>query len=178
MKLQFRTIAAGLAVMALGACDSEPELPPEGTAQQLMAQEMQPTAEVYWDAVGASSELIDGEPVFREWAPETDEEWEAVRAAAERLGELGELLLTPAYADGRGDDWQAYAQGLVDVSAQAQEAAVSKDPEAVFAVGGTIYTVCSACHRMYPPAELPEGVSVDDLQQAQATEEAGAAGAE
>lgn len=179
MKTDILMLAAALAApLALAGCDNQPELPPEGTAQQLMAQQVQPTAEIYWEAVGASSELIDGEPVFREWAPENDAEWEAVRAAAVHLGELGELLKTPAYSAGRGDDWLAYAQGLVDVSAQAQEAAVAQDPDAVFEVGGTIYTVCSACHRMYPPEELPEGVTVDDVQQAQANEEAGAAGAE
>jgi cytochrome c553 len=179
MKTDILTLVAALAApLALAGCSNEPELPPEGTAQQLMAQQMQPTAEIYWESVGASSELVDGEPVFREWAPETDAEWEAVRAAAMRLGELGELLKDPAYSDGRGDDWLAYAKGLVDVSAQAEQAAVAQDAEAVFEVGGTIYTVCSACHRMYPPEELPEGVTVDDLQQAQDTEEGGAAGAE
>ncbi len=165
MKTQIRIIAGTLAVLAIAGCNDEPETPPLGTAQQMMAQEMQPTAEIYWDSVGAASELIDGEPVFREWAPENDAEWEEVRAAAEHLGELGEMLQTPAYAEGRGDDWMAYAQGLVDVSVQAQDAAIAQDPEAVFEVGGTIYSVCSACHRMYPPAELPEGVSVDDIQQ-------------
>ncbi|MEL1249702.1 hypothetical protein [Aurantiacibacter gilvus] len=165
MKTQIGIIAGTLAMLALASCNEEPEVPPLGTAQQMMAQEMQPTAEIYWESVGAASELIDGEPVFREWAPENDAEWEAVRAAAERIGELGEMLKTPAYAEGRGDDWMAYSQGLVDVSAQAQEAAIAQDPDAVFEVGGTIYSVCSACHRMYPPAELPEGASVDDIQQ-------------
>lgn len=165
MKTDIRILAGSLAVLALAACNQAEEVPPQGTVQQLMAQEMQPTAEIFWGAVGSASELVDGEPVFREWQPQTDAEWEEVRAAAARLGELGELLKSPAYAKGRGDDWIAYAQGLVDVSAQAQQAAIAKDPEAVFEVGGTIYSVCSACHRKYPPEELPEGVTVDDIAQ-------------
>jgi len=161
----YRITASAMAILALAGCNQAEETPPTGSAQQLMAQEVQPTAEVFWESVGSASELVDGEPVFREWQPETDEEWGEVRAAAAHLGELGELLMTPAYAEGRGDDWMAYSQGLVDVSVQAQEAAASKDPEAVFEVGGTIYAVCSACHRMYPPEALPEGVTVDDIAQ-------------
>lgn len=159
------------AALGLAGCSEEAESPPLGSAQQMMAQEMQPTAEIYWEAVGASSELVDGEPVFREWAPEGDAEWEAVRAAAEHLGELGVMLQTPAYAEGRGDDWLAYSQGLVDVAAQAQEAAEAQDAEAVFEIGGTIYSVCSACHRMYPPADLPEGVTVDDVSAARPSDD-------
>lgn len=164
------TIAA-LATLALAGCNQAEEAPPLGSAQQMMAQEMQPTAEVFWQSVGSASELVDGEPVFREWQPETDAEWEEVRAAAAHLGELGEVLMTPAYAESRGDNWTAYAQGLVDVSVQAQEAAAAQDAEAVFEVGGTIYSVCSACHRMYPPEELPEGVTVDDVAQPRPNED-------
>lgn len=158
-------IKAGLlAPLALVAgCSQAEETGPLGTTQQMMAQHVQPTAEIYWESVGSRSELVDGEPVFTEWQPETDVEWDEVRAAAGRLGELGELLMTPAYTEGRGEDWTAYSQGLVDAAAQAEQAAASRDPEAVFEVGGTVYAVCSACHRMYPPEELPEGVSVDDL---------------
>lgn len=171
MKTDFRIIAGTLAVLALAGCNQAEEVPPLGTAQQMMAQEMQPTAEVFWGAVGSASELVDGEPVFREWQPETDAEWEEVRASAQHLGELGEVLMTPAYAEGRGDDWVAYAQGLVDVSAEAQQAALAQDPAAIFEVGGTIYSVCSACHRMYPPEQLPEGVTVDDVSQARPNED-------
>ncbi len=170
MTSRIRTLAPVLtqvfaASLLLSACNQAEETPPLGTAQQMMAQEVQPTAEVFWQSVGSRSELIDGEPVFTEWQPETDPEWEEVRAAAVRLGELGEILMTPAYAEGRGDDWMAYSQGLVDVSAQAAQAAAAQDAEAVFEIGGTVYSVCSACHRMYPPEELPEGVTVDDVAQ-------------
>ncbi len=147
----------------LASCSGEPADLPHGTTQQFMANEVQPTAETYWNAVGAVSELIDGEPVFREFEPETDEEWAAVAAAAVKLREYGEVLATPAYAEGRGQDWLDFAQGMQDVARQAEQAALDKSPEAVFEVGGTIYNVCTACHQAYPPAELPEGVTVDDL---------------
>ncbi|TIX51570.1 hypothetical protein [Alteraurantiacibacter aquimixticola] len=153
-----------LPIIALAGCGEEPVEMPYGTAQQFMANEVQPTAEIYWGAVGAVSELVDGEAVFTEFEPETDEEWAKVSAAAVKLREFGEVLASPAYADGRGDDWLQFAQGLQDVATQAEEAALAKDPEAVFEVGGTVYAVCTACHQMYPPAELPEGETVDTVQ--------------
>ncbi|WP_338240773.1 hypothetical protein [Aurantiacibacter hainanensis] len=158
-------------LLALAACNQAEDVPPLGTAQQMMAQEVQPTAEVFWGAVGSKSELIDGEPVFTDWQPEGDVEWEEVRASAARLGELGRVLMTPDYAEGRGDDWIAYSQGLVDAAVQAEQAALARDPDAVFEVGGTIYAVCSACHRMYPPEQLPEGVTVDDIAQPRPNED-------
>ena len=175
MKTDFRSITGTLVILAtaltLPACNQAEEVPPLGTAQQMMANEMQPTADIFWGAVGAKSELIDGEAVFTEWQPETDAEWDEAHAAAVRLGELGEIMKTPAYAEGRGDNWMAYSQGLVDVSAQAAEAALARDADAIFEVGGTIYSVCSACHRMYPPEELPEGMTVDDVAQPRPNED-------
>lgn len=156
-------IVAGLALALASCSDSAPEYP-LGTPQQMMANEMQPTAETYWNSVRFVSELVDGEIVETEYEPSTDAEWEEVRAAAERLGELGEILQTPAYSEGRGSDWTAYAQGLVDAAAQAEAAAAAQNPDEVFIEGGTVYNVCRACHQMYPPEVLPEGMTVDDLE--------------
>ena len=155
-----------LAMLALGAslvascsdnATEQAELP-FGTAQQMMANEVQPTADIYWGAVKFESELMeDGTVEERDIRPETDEDWERVRASAEHMGELGQALLSPAYAAPRGEDWQSFAQGLIDVSALAEKAAADKDPDAVFEVGGTMYNVCRACHQAYPPEELPDG---------------------
>ncbi len=147
-------ITATALLLALTSCAAEPELP-YGTVQLMMANEVQPTAETYWDSVRFVSELVDGEVVDTDYKPTTDADWAKVEAAAARLGELGETLKTPAYADGRGADWAVFAQGLVDVSRAAGDAAKSRDPDKVFEVGGTVYNVCSACHQAYPPAEAP-----------------------
>lgn len=171
-----RLSALPLALLALGlasglaSCADEPVDLPNGTMQQFMANEVQPTAEVYWNAVGAVSELIDGVPVFREFEPETDAEWQTVADAAIKLREHGAILASPAYADGRGDDWLDFAQGLQDVSRQAEQAAIDKSPEAVFEVGGTLYNVCTACHQAYPPEELPAGTTVEDIERPSADE--------
>jgi len=133
---------------ALAGCQQRAEAP-DRTVQQLMADVVQPTTEIYWNSV----QYISDEEGEHEIYPRTDEEWQRVRDAAIRIGELGELLKTPGYSDGRGDDWLEFADALVEVSKLAEQAAVEQDRDKVFEVGGTIYNVCSACHQVYPPAE-------------------------
>ena len=153
-----KAVLIALVAPALLAGCSEGASAPDQTVQQLMAEEVQPTAEVYWNSVGHVSELVDGLPVERSFEPESDADWQEVRDAAVRLGEYGALLKTPAYAEGRGEDWIEFSDGLIEVSKLAEQAAASKDPEKVFEVGGTVYSVCAACHQVYPPAEgVPDG---------------------
>ena len=156
-KMSFRCIPAIASATLLASCGTnQPEMP-YGTAQQLMANEVQPTAEIYWQSVGAVSELVDGEPVFREWQPETDEEWAEVQAATQRLQELGEILKSPAYSDGRGEDWTDYSNGLIEAAKLAEQTVIDRDAEAILnKTGYTIYSVCQACHQMYPPENEEE----------------------
>ena len=156
------------AASLLASCNAGRETAdlPYGTVQQFMADEVQPTAEIYWGAVGSVSELVDGEPVYREFEPETDDDWAAIRTSASRLGDFGEVLMSPAYAEGRGEDWIAFSQGLVEISQIAEQAAIDRDPEAVFELGGTIYNVCQACHQMYPPENIPVDIAPDFIEEA------------
>lgn len=150
MKSGWLVLTAATAL--LGGCagaDDGADLP-YGTVQQMMANEVQPTADIFWKSVGSVSELIDDKPVFREWKPDTPEEWAEVEAAAARLGELGAELGSADYSAGRNEDWQAFTKGMVDAAAAAQKAAADKDADAVFRTGGDLYNVCSACHRAYP----------------------------
>ena len=110
-----------------------------------MLEKVQPTAETYWQAV----QYISDEKGSREIMPQTDAEWERVAEAARQLAWAGEEMQQPHYAEGRGADWTAFAQGLVEVSHQAEMAAQSQDPAKVLEVGGTLYNVCSACHETY-----------------------------
>jgi hypothetical protein len=146
MKAGFLTTMAAL---ALASCNQGP---PPVPIKDLVANEVQPTAQIYWDAVRYESVLVDGKPVDRDIRPETDADWEKARKAAEDLGKFGELLQTEAYTEGRNADWTQFAKGLVDVAKLAEQAAVEKDVDKVFEVGGTVYSVCSACHQIYPPA--------------------------
>lgn len=160
-----KRVCAGVVLGAmLASCGGPAPDLPYGPPQQLMAQQVEPAAQTYWQSVRFESRLMpDGSVRETDYRPDSDAEWEEVRAAAAHLGDMGRVLKSPAYADGRGPAWLTYAQGLVDASAQAEAAARARDPDAVFEVGGTVYAVCRACHQSYPPEELPEGMSVDDL---------------
>ena len=144
-----RTLTLFAISAALAGCQAEPK----ASVKEYMAGEVQPTAEVYWNAVQFISDEQGDHDIF----PRNDAEWENVRQAAVRLGEMGAELKEPKYAEGRGAAWIDFADGLIEVSAQAEKAAADKSSEAVFEVGGTVYSVCSACHQAYPPAEGLEG---------------------
>lgn len=141
---------AGTTTLAVAGCGgSEPE--PAQTVQQLMAEGVQPTADIYWQSV----QYISDEEGEHDIKPETEADWLATRNAAASLVEYGNQLMTPAYAEGRGEAWLDFARGMVEVGTQAEQAAVDRDPDAVFEVGGTLYNVCSSCHLLYPPANSP-----------------------
>jgi hypothetical protein len=144
-------IAAATLAALLGACNQGPEKP-EKTVQQLMAQDVQPTAEIYWNSV----QFISDETGDHDIKPETDADWAKTKAAAVRLQELAALLRTPGYTEGRGEDWTTFANSLTEVSKLAEQAADAKDPDKVFEVGGTMYNVCTACHQVYPATTGPE----------------------
>lgn len=147
-----KAILALAATALVAGCDAKPPAP-EQTVQQLMADVVQPTTEIYWDSV----QYISDEDGQHEIFPRTDEEWEQTRQAAVRIQELGVLLQQPAYAHDRGEDWAQIAGSLVEVAELAEQAAVDRDVDRVFEVGGTIYNVCSACHQIYPSTAEAEG---------------------
>jgi hypothetical protein len=136
------------ATVLLGSCDGA-----EQPVRQLMAVEVEPTANIYWESV----QYISNERGVREIVPTTDVEWERTRSAAERLRKFGARLARPAYSEGRGKEWLEFSNALVEVANLAEQAAVEQDVEKVFEVGGTLYYVCESCHQAYPPAEAEPG---------------------
>jgi hypothetical protein len=142
-----------MAVLLLAGCSGGGDAP-EMTVQQLMAKQVQPTAKTYWDAV----QYIADESGNHDIVPKDEAEWERTRQAAVALRGYGELLMTPAYTEGREANWSKFSQALVEVAGRAEKAAADKNPDAVFEVGGTMYAVCSACHMAYP-AESAEGAA-------------------
>ena len=134
--------------VALAGCGADaPAGPPLDTTadvQQLMAGMIDPAADVLWDAVGTVIDA-DGETY---WAPETDEDWIAVQAAAMTLRESANLLMLgdrPRDQDG----WMRHAQELMDAGAVALAAAEARDPDRVFDIGETVYNSCNSCHNLY-----------------------------
>jgi len=131
------------------ASAGEPQYVQAHSAQQLMAQVVQPTAEVFWGSAG----FVVDETGEHDLTPTTDEGWQATRTAAATITEMGNLLMTPVFAEGRGADWIEFSRALVEVGQQAEQAAANRDSDAVFEVGGTMYNVCTACHQAYLPEE-------------------------
>ena len=147
--MRSRGVEALLLPMLFVACaDSaeQAETPylPVGDLQQLMAGVVEPAAEVYWDAVGVIVDTA-GE---HQMAPQNEEEWLAVRAAAYTVAESGNLLMLPGY---RLDDaaWITMSQALVEVGERAIEAADARSLDAIFDMGAEVYYVCTNCHATY-----------------------------
>lgn len=160
MKLRLAGLLLGVALV--GACGQKGQQPqtdaPVPDLKQLMAQKVQTSADVYWKAV----QYISDEKGMHEIMPRNDAEWERTRQAAEQVGQYARQMMTPAYAQGRGQDWQEFAQGLSDVAGEAARAAEVKSTEKVLEMGGTMYNVCSACHEVYMPSPgglAPTGVA-------------------
>ncbi|MDB5690225.1 MAG: hypothetical protein JWL91_2101, partial [Sphingomonas bacterium] len=108
--------AACLALAALAGCNkAEPAQPAPPLIRahdilQLMAIVVQPQADVFWRSAGSVSD----ETGVHDLTPTTDEGWLATRSAAATVAEMGNLLMTPLYAEGRGDDWIQFSKALVE----------------------------------------------------------------
>ena len=141
-----------LVMVVLCGCSPPPPPPPPPPApfaavvsfKQLMEWVIDPAADVIWDSVQSIMTVKE----TKEIAPQTDEQWAAVRNAAATLAESSNLLMM----EGRARDnkeWLAIARRLGANAAKALKAAEAKDAAAVFAAGGDIYSACKACHERY-----------------------------
>ena len=144
--MRLKSASLALAILVASGCQQKPTMPP-GDTKSLMAGQVQPTSQIFWDSVRYISDASG----FHKIEPKTDADWNRTLASATALRELGQTLKSPAYANGRGTDWQDFAQGLSDVAGQAEQAARERNPDKVFEVGSSIYNVCSACHEIYMP---------------------------
>ena len=142
-------VAAAFAL--LSGCDRGPSVP-DKTVQQLMATDVQPTAEIYWNSVQFISDETGDHDIF----PKTDADWAKIKGAATKLGQLGQQLKSTGYTEGRRADWTQFANSLIEVSKLAEQAAEQHDTDKIFEVGGTMYNVCSACHQAYPAETQPD----------------------
>ena len=64
------------------------------------------------------------------------------------LMESGNLLMIGERARDQ-TAWMQMSRQMIDDAAEALAAAESKDPDAVFAVGETVYFACDRCHGLY-----------------------------
>ena len=125
-------------------------MPPFDTSnsvKELMANLVDPTADGVWESVGT---VYTKEGVF-EKKPESDEEWNDVRASALTLVEVGNLLMMPSRSGG-SEEWVKLAQELIVQSKRAIKAAEAHDRDGVFNTGADIYEACVNCHKRFDPA--------------------------
>jgi hypothetical protein len=113
----------------------------------LMEVVVEPQADVFWNSSGTITDAR-GE---HDLTPTTDAGWLATQSAAATIAEIGNLLMTPQFAEGRGGDWQQFAKALVEIGMRAEKAALDRSADAVLEVGATMDTVCEACHLVYLP---------------------------
>jgi hypothetical protein len=145
-----RAIVVCLSLVVVSAgCSSAPAPPPYqpvADVKTLMANVMEPAAEVYWDAVG----IIVDDKGEQQIEPKTVEEWEAVRNAAYVVAESGNLLMMPTRAKD-GGEWMDASRLMIEAARKAIRAAESRDKDAVFDVGAEMYDSCTNCHAKYSP---------------------------
>ena len=128
------------------AAPAAPPLQPVLSMKQLMEWVIDPAADAVWEPV----KTIITEQGTKEIAPQTDEQWEAVRHGAATLHESAHLLTLEGRARDRGE-WTKAARGLMEAADEALKAVEARNAQAVFDAGGRIYNACSNCHRRYAP---------------------------
>ena len=121
--------------------------------KEFMAETVDPQAQIVWRAAGSYSDAS-GDHDYR---PTIDEGWQAAVGAAAALAETGRQLAGSPYADGRGEDWVTFAEGLVAISEKNRKALADRaSDDELLVLGGEIYNVCSACHEAYPAMAVSE----------------------
>jgi hypothetical protein len=123
------------------------------TTMELMQNVVQPQADILWSAAGSVSDE-DGLHFLR---PTTDEGWAAVISSAATVTEMGNLLMTAPYSEGRDEDWFTFARGMVEIGKKNEEALIARaDEDELMTLGGDLYNVCKACHESYQQLDIPE----------------------
>ena len=151
----FRLFALAAAVLLAG-CSPEaraPETPFDTTSlpmPELMGHVLDPAADAVWGASGVEVT----EAGERDLSPQTPEAWETVANAAAVVAESGNLLLLPGRNPGE-ERWVASAREMTRLGVQIRDAADRRDKQAVFDLGGQLYTACVSCHDVYMPQGSP-----------------------
>jgi hypothetical protein len=144
-----RIVALSLALAALAASAAgQPEPAPILTIAEHMRHVTNPAAEAFWASSGVVEDAAGA--VDRTPGAEDAARWKAAADAASVVQESANLLLTP----GRGPDdapWRDYAAALARAGEAGRKAALARDGEALFTVGGEMYEACRGCHLRYAP---------------------------
>ena len=158
MRTKIGLIVVAAVTVASCAADT-PTGPPfrvDATVRTLMANLVDPAADLVWDAVGTIVDY-DGE---NHWEPETEEDWISVRYGAISMIEAGNLLMMETRARDQ-DQWIRFSEAMMDAATLMFEAAEAEDADRVFALGEDVYNSCNNCHSLYWVDDADRGRSID-----------------
>lgn len=137
-------VAAARTASRARPASSVAAIAPVASVKQIMKAIVNPAAQ----AVFSSVSTVETAKGIEEKAPQTDQEWEAIGNSAAALAESGNLMLVDGRAVDRGD-WVTYSKAMIDSSKAALKATQTKNANALFEAGGTIYESCDNCHKRY-----------------------------
>jgi hypothetical protein len=179
-----------IATTGLWGCAREPVAPaltPETSIQELMVENVDPSVDELWNAVGT----VETTAGVENRIPKDDEHWSQLRAHALRLVEIGNLLQIPgrravatdgavpgAHIAGVLDhdeiakavmsEWpkfQGYARDFQVAAQGALQATRQHDAHALFEAGERLQQACEQCHVhfWYPGDRPPPDPATNDV---------------
>ena len=158
MRTKIGLIVVAASMVAACAADG-PTGPPfrtDATVRMLMANMVDPAADLVWDAVGTIIDM-DGE---NHWEPETEEDWLSVRYGAMSMIEAGNLLMMETRAVDQ-DQWIRLSEGMMDAGKRVFQAAEDEDAGRVFDLGEDVYNSCNSCHQLYWVDDADRGRAIE-----------------
>lgn len=126
---------------------------PKAFVKDIMNSMMMPAAAGVWNAVAT----VTDQTGVHEYRPQTDDDWNAVIAAATMLTETPHLLMIPGRQRCIGGaipaafrtDWNRKAREVVEAGNIALIAAKKHDADALAEAGERIDVACDECHEHY-----------------------------
>ena len=150
-RINYLLLLAVPTLVTLSACGpKKPSGPYDRVDMKAFMKSVDTQADVIWGNSGTEWDT-DGE---KELFPTTDAGWDELTKAGRELVTLGKSLGGKINeSDPRAEAWKAYAAGFSEVSQKLVVAAEQHDKENIFAEGGVLYQVCTACHGVFPAPE-------------------------
>lgn len=111
------------------------------TTKMIMALDVNPGAVAFW--AGGN------DPPENESAYAAEARWTAAVKGAQAMQAKGKLLQTAGIA--REGPWSTFAETMVQISAEGEVAARTRNSEKAFEIGGRLYDACNGCHKTYVP---------------------------
>ncbi len=109
-----------------------------------MSRMVDPAANFIWSSVSTTVTTEGIEEKF----PQSENEWDEVRKAVDRLAEGGRLLKTDPQRKG-DKDWLKWSQAIIDSATLTREAVKSRNADGILEAGDAIYNTCVGCHGGY-----------------------------